>query len=63
MVERGREPAVGSMASAAIHAKTPSVLIILCMAGVAVLRRELEVRNVAGIDMALRTQHLGMFPD
>jgi len=63
MVEGGREPAIGSMATTAIRAETASVLIIPGMAGGAVLRGGFEVHNRACIDVALSTRHLGMFPD
>ncbi len=50
------------MAGTTIGAQPALVGIIRRVAGGAVLRRGLEVRKGAGIDVALRTQNLGMFP-
>lgn len=63
MVVRGRCPASGVVAGSTGGAQASLVHILLCMAGIAVLRNRLEVRQQAGLDVAFCTQHLGMFPD
>lgn len=63
MVERGRGPGSGGVAGATIGAKAALVVVILGVAGVAVLRRGLEVCQTASVQVATAADGLGVLAD
>lgn len=62
VVESGWLPAVGRVTGSAIRTKARLVGVIRAMAGVTILRRRLEIRQVARIDMALHTDNFLVLP-
>ena len=62
MVELCRSPGRGRMAICTVQTETPFVRFVLTMAGQAILRRGLQIRDRARIQMTLRADHISMPP-
>lgn len=61
VIKLGRRPRLGGMAGTAIVTETPLVRFLRPVAGIAILRRFLEIGKRSRIEMTLRADYSNMF--